>query len=484
MYRALLAQLIDSRFDPKAAEASVEYALSSRQGGQPRGSPSFIRDLFFILLGRTSKFYVIVDAIDECEPSDRYEEHDQALREELQILYDGVVNSGAKLVILSRPSVWGLSNLSTNLPMESLNITSALLLEDLARYCQNGLYDLCGSGYLPPMGAASLTELCNTLLMGADGMFLWMRLMFSYLRSPVLAPPHLASRVRLQAIRNLRYPESLDQIYCRILGLFGEMPVQKRHMARQVFKWLLFSKDLNLGASELHTILTATFCFETGNSTSLLQSNELSQEMIDQDFTPFSETILLACSSLVELSTTGSTRYYRFVHATTSEFFLSRLYIPVLSGMNYIQPSVREYFQLCKSETEMELGSACLRYLLHVVPARPLSGSILESANRHDVSKQYRFASYASAYWTAHFKDAGPYRLCGHSSFENSTATLVQAARQFLESQLNVNSWVELLYLLGNSDTIGIQHENLRLSVPLTAEQEGYPVPRRTFMSH
>lgn len=113
MYRVLLAQIVDSRFDPNAAETTIEYALSSRQRGQIRGSPSVVRDIFFILLRRLRNFYVVLDAMDECEPGDRYEENERALCEELQVLYDGVINSGAKLVILSRPNVWGLWNLST-----------------------------------------------------------------------------------------------------------------------------------------------------------------------------------------------------------------------------------------------------------------------------------------------------------------------------------------------------------------------------------
>ncbi|KAK8062041.1 hypothetical protein PG994_008407 [Apiospora phragmitis] len=345
------AVIIDSRFEPKKAETSIEYALSSGQKGQIRASPFIIRDLFFILLGNFPNFYVVVDAIDECEPGDKHEGNEQALREELQILYDGIVNAGVKLVVLSRPSVWGLSNLSTMSLIQSLHIISALLSENLKRYCHKGLHNLCGDGFLPPMDATSLRELCNTLVMGADGMFLWVRLMFSYLRSPGLAPPHLAVTIRLQAIRNLRYPETLDQASV---------------------------------------------------------SNE-SQEIVDE-FTAFSETILFACSSLVELSTISSQHHYRFIYATTSEFFLFRLDSTGCSGLHHMQLSVRQYFQICESETEMELGVTCLRYLLTFVPARPLSGNILEAANRDEVSQKYRFAAYASAFWTAHLKHAKVFR--------------------------------------------------------------------------
>ncbi|KAK8043293.1 hypothetical protein PG993_005723 [Apiospora rasikravindrae] len=469
MYRALLAQMIDSHVDLKAVATSTDYVLSRRQQGQVRGSPLLIRDLFFIILGRLPNGYIVIDAIDECEPDARYEEHDQALREELQILRDGIATSGAKLLVLSRPSVWGLSNLSTDLPIQSLHMTPAMVSGDLERHCHNGLQALCDNGYLPAMGSTLLQELSDTLLTGADGMFLWVRLMFSYLRSPVLAPPHLAPTVRLRAIRSLRYPECLDQIYCRILSLIWAMPTYPRQLARQVFMWLLFSKKPCLDPSELHTFLSAMFYFASSNQTSLISSN-VSHDILNEDFKAFRETILMACSSLVEL---GSTGYYRFIHSTTSEFLLTRLWSPDCLGMSHMQPSVRQYFQLCKSETEMELCSACLRYLQQFVPAKPLSGNILQSASRGYVSRKYRFASYASAYWTAHLKHAGVSQRCGHSGSEEIVTTLVQTVRQFLDSQLNVNSWIELVYLLGDPAVTVRQHENLRQSIPSICGQGG-----------
>ncbi|KAK8074416.1 hypothetical protein PG997_009079 [Apiospora hydei] len=480
MYRALLAQLIDSRVDSKAVVASADYALSRRQQGQVRGSPLTIRDLFFIILGRLPNVYTVIDAVDECEPDNRYEEHDQALRGELQILFDGIVTSGAKLLVLSRPSVWGLSNLSTDVPIQSLHMTSAMVSGDMERHCHDGLQNLCDNGYLPAMDSTLLQELCDTLLIGADGMFLWVRLMFSYLRSPVLAPPHLASAVRLRAIRSLRYPESLDQIYCRILGLIWAMPTYPRQLARQMFMWLLFSKKPYLDPPELHTFLSATFYFTSSDPTSLIPSNE-SHDILNEDSMAFSEAILVACSSLVELDSTGSHRYYRFIHSTTSEFFLTRLHSPDCVGIDHMQLSVKQYFQLCRSETEMELSSACLRYLLQFVPAKPLSGNILESASRDIVSQKYRFAAYASAYWTAHLRDAKVHQSCGHSSFEGNTSAFERVFRQFLDSQLNVNSWIELLYLLGGPETNARQHEILRRSVPTLVGQGGCPDSTTTF---
>ncbi|KAK7962969.1 uncharacterized protein PG986_003794 [Apiospora aurea] len=442
MYRALLAQTIDSRFDPNEAETTIEYALSSRQKGQIRGSPLIIRDLFFILLGRLSNVYVIIDAIDECEPGDRYEESEQALREELQILYDGIVNAGAKMVILSRPSVWGLSNLSPCSTIQSLNITPPLLLDDLKRYCYKGLHDLCGNGSLPTMDTASLGELCNTLLIGADGMFLWMRLMFSYLRSPQ------------SGICDTQKPLTrFTAVYSVFLGLCQIIGVSW-HVKPS--SGSCFHRNQYFNALELHTVLTAAFYFASGNLTSLIPGNE-SQEIVDEAFAAFSQAILLACSSLVELSTPGSQHYYRFIHATTSEFFLTRLYSTDCSGL------------------KMELGITCLRYLLTFVPARPLSGSVLTAANRDEVSHKYRFAAYASAFWTAHLRHAKVFRCCGHSSFESNLATLIQVIRQFLESELKVNSWVELMYLLGNPVTNANQHQNLRQSTPCTSGQGGYP---------
>jgi len=60
--------------------------------------------------------------------------------------------------------------------------------------------------------------------------------MFIYLESPRLAPtPDRAAAARLKAIRDFRYPDALDNMYARILGLIWSALPYEREFARQVF---------------------------------------------------------------------------------------------------------------------------------------------------------------------------------------------------------------------------------------------------------
>lgn len=82
--------------------------------------------------------------------------------------------------------------------------------------------------------------------------------------------------------------------------------------------------------------------------------------------------------------------------------------------------------------------------------------------------------AYWSTFWTARLKDAKLFQCRGHSSFKGSIAILMETVRQFLTSQLQVNSWAELMYLLGTPENNAGQHWNLRQSIPNITGQGEY----------
>lgn len=450
--RALLAQAFQKSSTDEAVLKALDFAMSSRKQGQLRGSRDMIWDTLAFAINRRRNAWLVIDGVDECTfpHAVNEEEHNQALYGFVRNIHRLAEDSGSKLVILSRPSVWGLSTLSSNHCVPSIHITPELISLDLQRYCMTRLEALVSEGLLPLHLPQSLEDLAQTMLIGADGMFLWARLMFSYLRSPVLAPPHLARAVRLRHIQNLRYPESLDQMYCRILGLLCRSHSYQRKLARQVFNWILFPKEHHLGSLELHDVLTASYLAE-GDGKALMADS--TQDYLVSDFSSFQESIILSCASLVELHKTRTSSYYRFIHTTVAEFFLERYTSAAHDVRKALGDFGYELFFFCPAEVEMELAGACCAYLRSRVDPRPLSGDMLETASRSTVQNKYPFLRYASTYWSLHLQQAC-ISHCTHSSLRANMTSMARSVQGLLGSRLSMMTWIESMYLLVSPNPI------------------------------
>ncbi|KAJ4152231.1 hypothetical protein NW765_017740 [Fusarium oxysporum] len=484
--RAILSQILDRNYSEHRILRAFDYAMSKRKDGQVKATSGIIWDLLAMAFEALPRSFLVLDGIDECVIPNaiNIQEHDHLLVRFLDSLQSDLRKSRTKILFLSRPSIRQMGPLMAQSHIRSIHITPELNGVDLRRYCTTRLQSLVSEGLLPVQTPGDLEELTDTFLIGADGMFLWARLMFSYLRSPYLAPNHyFAATIRLSNIKRLRYPETLDTMYTRILDLIGRLDPQMRRQARRTFCWLLFPKRHHLAAMELHEILT----FSSLDGDFDEDTTRFIKEFdCQQSFSAMDESIISACSSLVELSRDAEGPFYRFIHQTAIEFFLKRYesqdVINQFSSVGRFlgegfgpqgrsESDVYAFFLLCPTEVEMELTVACINYLRARITSGPLSGNILQTANRSHIANKYPFLTYASSFWTAHLRQTRP--ACAHNTYSGNLGDLEENFMGFLEARYTIMTWVEAMYLLGRPEDIFEHGPNISHWVSLSQDGSG-----------
>jgi len=176
---------------------------------------------------------------------------------------------------------------------------------DINRYLRRALEEMKTDRLIttkldPQKGAETLTR-------RADGMFLWARLMITYLKSPGLYPGE-----RQKAISELDSPEGLDIMYERILHLIERGGKSMHRLAAGSFLWLLYGKR-PMVPTELESALIPS---------DITPDDEESWKMQD-----FEDAVIRACGGFVEQSPQAvelvGKRFhpFRFIHASVKEYF-------------------------------------------------------------------------------------------------------------------------------------------------------------------
>jgi hypothetical protein len=424
-YRSIIAQIFQKASGNETFLNALTYTMQGQ--AQLMASTNILKDIIRIAANCIKNIFIVLDGVDECENADQF------ISEFLGLLH----NTTVKILIFSRPNINHLRQVKEHC---RISITQALNRSDLDLYCSTGVSQMISKKLLP-LDIPDVAELADLLATGADGMFLWAKLMFSYLESPALAPPHRAPGVRLQAIRQFRYPDNLDRMYCRILQLIWSFESYGRELARQVFLWLLFPKSY-IGAGQLHDVLDSSYDHKSEPDSTVSK-----RQVIHEVFAAFDNDIIVVCSSLVELVENSKTLgpYYRFIHQSAIDFLLTRIQSPMLEG---VETAALRYFSICKPEAEIELTEACLDYLKFRVPAGPLSGSILQTPNRLEVEQAFPFLPYASRYWSSHLKSSS--FICKHHEYSGNLEKMMRSLTKFLSLKVTLMSWVESAYLFGD----------------------------------
>lgn len=433
--RALLAQMLkDKHCGPALAEAA-SLAMFSKDHAQLRAPPAVIYDLLALGCRKSFNRQFIIDGLDECsDPDDKISRF-------LGILQTAHV----KTMIFSRPSMECLRRIAEGCRLIVVPLSTQKIGEDISTYSQTCIKDFIDAKLLP-RDDIDVDSLVALVTRGANGMFLWVRLLFKYLQSSMLAPPHIAPRVRLQHIKSLKYPETLDQMYHRIFDILGKAPDYQQDLARRVFKWLLFRKA-TLDALQLHDVLNSSYVNETTNSMQAPVAC-VDPELYDVSagFEEFKESIIVACSSLVELTSTVRTSYC-FVHHSVAEYLHRRLRTAASRvNADFNEPD----FAICDKEVESDLAGQCLTYLIHHLPPRPLSGNLHKKPKEQIVQTQYPFLKYASAYFSAHLSSSSDHGgcLCNQDMFNLRQKQTVALFQLFLGRKFTIMTWIEALYLL------------------------------------
>lgn len=291
---------------------------------------------------------------------------------------------------------------------------------------------------LPNNTEAEKDGLIEHLVNGADGMFLWARLMASHLQSPALTPLR-----RITLIKSVSLPEGLEGMYERIVRLIDQSIQVERELAKRILMILTYSKR-NLTAIELQEF-------------SRLNDGSATEE--GDDFENFAHTVAMTCAGLVELVKVYDCNHpsgidsYRFIHLSAKEYFSTNSSDEITLDTDHL------CFHTIASHAE--LARSCLQYLLYQVPARPLSGGVGSSITLELLNQRFPFCGYAAMHWASHLLEACPIlsTSTGFSTPQSSAnEKMLRYLTQFLSQKLVLMVWIEACYIVNGSLPLMVLH--------------------------
>ncbi|VZI19821.1 unnamed protein product [Fusarium fujikuroi] len=209
-FRAILAQILHKH--KHNDDMLDKFIFASNHGdkssGQSIATPAELRDLLHLCLSSIRNPIMILDGIDECTEPDGFVKYLSSL----------LALPNLRALFSSRPTVQSLTKL---VPLQHrLSFGQVGVEHDLETYCHYHLTDLFDDGLL--LETSDIQYLTRRLVLGADRMFLWAKLMFSFLRSPALN-----RRLRENMIHSITLPEGLGSMelidlysYCSVRWLY------------------------------------------------------------------------------------------------------------------------------------------------------------------------------------------------------------------------------------------------------------------------
>lgn len=226
--RAIVLQIIQGHQADAETIDAISVLMMDREG-KNRSNPSDdelteqLVELFLLSISRFSSFFLVLDAIDEC----------QGFEKLLAVIAEGFAAEKFKCVFLGRPLF--------PIPAEYAHLALRHSLhggnrQDIWNYLRLRATELqisrgLGQDITPKYIADQLTP-------RSDSMFLWASLMIEYLRSPALSPTEKA-----QEIREPNRLEALDDIYSRILQRFKFSNDKEEELVRKVLQFLALSNQ-------------------------------------------------------------------------------------------------------------------------------------------------------------------------------------------------------------------------------------------------
>ena len=389
--RAILAQLVQQSQQDLDLLDKFSFAMNNPTGDQIHASQRVLVQLLKIVLRDSRKIYIVLDGVDECDDNG-------VLVREFSHAAEGSQN---KILFLSRPNVTCFRNNAKGICMIALN--KASVTQDIETFLTRRIEDLQTEGLI--LDDDSVTMILAHLIRGADGMFLWARLMTAYLKSPALTPAQ-----RRKAILDINLPEGLERMYERIMRLIHLASSPDQDLASRVFLWLTYAKA-NLTCAECReAVRQADTGYNRGN------------EIIE-----FEHAVIVACAGLVEhkVSTTGSESEFRFVHLSVKDYFVISATEESLS-----RSQKARRFLVGLREAEFEMARACLTSLMIRTPAQPLSGKLGCQASPKSLIDAFPFVKYASIHWINHL----------HGTINKTDASGISVASQEFKLLENITS--------------------------------------------
>lgn len=400
-YRALLSQILALHRHDRTIIDIFTFCKENRSS-QRRASTIELLELLRLCCSQLERVCLVLDGIDECSDS-------ASLINNLRVLSS---SCSIKLLFFSRVSVVSLTKRIK--PASRLQLDRSTSDQDIHCYLLHQLENMVDEGLLDP---APLAKIAKQLVRGADGMFLWAKLMVNYLNSPALTPSK-----RLSTIQEVLFPEGLEKMYDRILALIATRGATERHLAGQIFSWIIYSKT-QLSLQQLYDAV---------------HSDEEPRSDVESDHT-FMDTIGVICGSLVECRAALAMPFFAMPDTGDTRVLPDASGLQLI-GLQFIHFSVLEHFKQEQSKLDSEwlelrqpdvhydLAERCLR---RIFTLEPQENAVLGS-----------FTAYAVTHWISHLADSTEKYNSNPTDHVPLVGRLAVTLAAFLQDPKRTTSWL------------------------------------------
>ncbi|KAJ8125434.1 hypothetical protein O1611_g8207 [Lasiodiplodia mahajangana] len=364
----------------------------------PKASVEELTEAISQCLPHLPNLYFVLDGIDECTDPGML----------LKKLRHWCCISSLGVAIFSRPDVAALRK--ATIEVTRIELTRDVVNDALTLFVEEAVSELSEEKLLPE--EVDNTSITRHLAHRADGMFLWVRLMMNYLKSPAMTR---AQRMDLIMEQNSPGLDRLDEIYCRIFTRIESMNAHGKNLAHRALLWAAHS---SLSSPELQEVL-----YPGG------------WDMDDRGRTEnFDHAIIVSCCGLLEKRYNGT---FRYIHLSALQF--ARHGSTTQGGIQPLIPN--------DSVASATMALSCLSYLTNKIPERPLSGRLHTSADPRVLSERFPFLKFATFSWVRLLISS----MCGGNVELKSpmAKNVFQKAEDYLGSQLKLMTWIESIYTFG-----------------------------------
>lgn len=470
-FRSIMAQCLwRNRKGPLESQLLDRVTFFAEHSGHGQGqlvaADGILLELMRLCLAEDD--ILVFDGIDECDDNEDFVEALLKISESLPKL---------RIMLFSRINVPSLK-LSVQKTMV-FTMPRSLIVQDISRFCLSELEDMFDRGILPPLARDKKEAYADRLCTGADGMFLWARLMVKCMRSPFLSRD-----TRLKMIEEVNMPEGLEKMYERIIALICAAGAMPMHLASNVLTWLAFAV-VPISTRQLRQAILA------GGS---LQASSLAE-----DVNEFQDCVTMACGGLVEpyrvdqnLEHPGTEWALRFIHASVQELMRGReppsnvqrvpgtnssggFYTGLLLKVGPVPEVERRVFldlpvpetisrplspgqstaakpvilhQLVEDSpnAQLLLATRCLQQLLYHTPAQPLAGSFNKRASERCIDENHPFTLYAAVHWLGYLESANRSTRSNLSASPTAVRLFILTLSIFLANPKVLSAWLEAFY--------------------------------------
>lgn len=406
-YAAILSQILHKNSSNSHILDLINFTILFATDGQPTATLKEAADLLELCFQLTEfeGMTLVLDGLDECNDASK----------ELMLFIKRVGSQNkARLILLGRSTVRGyLKGISSveDLPIGDSNF------HDIRAYLKDEL-EICISDELLPE-ELDIEATAEKLSHRADGMFLWARLMMTY-----LALPSLLMSERMEAIREIDMPEGLEIMYERILVQIYKASRTSFKLAAHVFTCLLYGSR-SLEERELED--------------SVVSRKRGGIDEKSRSFPNFVDTILLVCGGFVERSQQGS---FRFIHASVQDYFKQEPQRR-LAGRSQFQDPILVSTRVVGN---LRLATHCLEYINYALPEERL---VPPGTAKSQLEERFPLSQYATSTWHAHMLATNGTLVevqNAHKEEPDAYGAFISALCQLLSRPSAVSAWIQSCY--------------------------------------